>query len=295
MTGMPRVRRYVLLAAVVSILTIGLRLDARQERDAGGFKAPTAALERGRAVYVLNHCHFCHGVDLTRATMGAANLSQSPFVGTDEDGNMIGPLVKAGLPNLQTAMPSYAELTPEEIGDLARYIHFLRQQARFRELSRLADTPAGDRAAGEAYFNGAANCRSCHSVTGDLAGIGRKYDTATLRARILRPGPTMPSEGVSPTAGQAAHLKLLENYTAANVQDLVAYLREPIDQRHRADETRRLSNRRTLGADLLERGAGLVDVLLVAGGKRAGLLQLAVDIERAHVIALGGGKIGRAR
>ena len=218
------VRTLAALAAVVPIMTAGVRLDARQERDAGGFKAPTAALERGRAVYVLNHCHFCHGVDLTRATMGAANLSQSPFVGTDEDGNMIGPLVKAGLPNLQTAMPSYTELTPEEIVDLARYIHFLRQQARFRELSRLADTPAGDRAAGEAYFNGAANCRSCHSVTGDLAGIGRKYDAATLRARLLRPGPTMPSEGVSPTAGQAAHLRLLENYTAANVQDLVAYL-----------------------------------------------------------------------
>jgi cytochrome c oxidase cbb3-type subunit III len=206
------------------MVTIGLRLDAGQERDAGGFKAPTAALERGRAVYVLNHCHFCHGVDLTRATMGAANLSQSPFVGSDEDGNMIGPLVKAGLPNLQTAMPSYAELTSEEIVDLARYIHFLRQQARFRELSRLADTPVGDRTAGEAYFNGAANCRSCHSVTGDLAGIGLKYDTPKLRERLLRPGPTMPSEGVSPTAGQAAHLKLLESYTAANVQDLVAYL-----------------------------------------------------------------------
>ena len=121
-------------------------------------------------------------------------------------------------------MPSYVELTPEEIIDSARYIHFLRQQARFSELSRLADTPAGDRAAGEVYFNGAANCRSCHSVTGDLAGIGRKYDTAKLRERLLRPGPTMPAEGVGPTAGQAAHLKLLENYSPAHVQDLVAYL-----------------------------------------------------------------------
>jgi mono/diheme cytochrome c family protein len=137
---------------------------------------------------------------------------------------MIGPLVKAGLPNLQTAMPSYTELTAEEIVDLARYIHYLRQQARFRELSSPAASPAGDRTAGEAYFNGAANCRSCHSVTGDLAGIGRKYDLATLRARLLRPGRTVPGEGVGPTAGQAAHLKLLENYTAANVQDLVAYL-----------------------------------------------------------------------
>ena len=86
-------------------------------------------------------------------------------------------------------MPSYAELTPDEIVDLARYIHFLRQQARFKELSGLAETPAGNRTAGEAYFNGAANCRSCHSPTGDLAGIGRKHDTATLRARLLRPGP----------------------------------------------------------------------------------------------------------
>ena len=224
MIAIARVCRWMFLTAAVPMLATGLRLDARQERDAGGFKAPTAALERGRAVYVLNHCHFCHGVDLTRATMGAANLSQSPFVATDEDGNMIGPLVKAGLPNLQTAMPSYVELTAAEIVDLARYIHFLRQQARFRELSRVSEAPGGDRNAGEAYFNGAANCRSCHSMTGDLAGIGRKYDAARLRERLLRPGPAMPGEGVSPTRGQAAHLKLLENYTPANVQDLVAYL-----------------------------------------------------------------------
>jgi mono/diheme cytochrome c family protein len=201
-----------------------MRTDARQERDAGGYRAPTAALERGRAVYVLNHCHFCHGADLTRATMGAANLSQSVLVGADVDGNAIGPIVKAGLPNLQTAMPSYRDLTVDEIVDLARYVHFLRQQARFRELSRVVETPAGNAAAGEAYFNGAANCRSCHSVTGDLAGIGRKHDAATLRARLLRPGPAMPAEGVTVSAGHAAHLRLLENYTLANVQDLVAYL-----------------------------------------------------------------------
>jgi mono/diheme cytochrome c family protein len=224
MTAMQRLRWCVLLVAGVPMLTAGVRLDARQERDAGGFKAPTAALERGRAVYVLNHCHFCHGVDLTQATMGAANLSQSPLVGADEDGNMIGPLVKAGLPNLQTAMPSYAELTSDQLVDLARYVHFLRQQARFRELSTLTNTPAGDRTAGEAYFNGAGSCRSCHSVTGDLSGIARKYDPATLRAQLLRPGPAMPAEGVTPTAGQAAHLKRLENYAAANVQDLVAYI-----------------------------------------------------------------------
>ena len=216
--------RNVLLLAMVPVLTIAVRLDARQERDAGGFKAPTVALERGRAVYVLNHCHFCHGDDLTRATMGAANLTQSALVGADEDGNMIGPLVKAGLPNLQTAMPSYVELTSQEIVDLARYVHYLRQQARFSEFTRATDTQAGDRRAGETYFNGAGKCQSCHSKTGDLAGVGRKYDAATLRRRILRPGPAKPTDGVNPTIGEAAHLRLLENYAAADVQNLVAYL-----------------------------------------------------------------------
>lgn len=226
MTTMMAARWYC-LAIIVLTIAIDVRLDGRQERDAGGFKAPTVALERGRAVYVLNHCHFCHGDDLTRATMGAANLSQSALVGADQDGNMIGPLVKAGLPNLQTAMPSYVDLSSQEIVDLARYIHYLRQQARFRELTRVADVAAGDRSAGEAYFNGAGNCRSCHSVTGDLAGIGRKYDPSTLRARMLRPGSPMPAEGASPTAGEAAHLKLLENYTATDLRDLVAYLGAP--------------------------------------------------------------------
>ena len=105
-----------------------------------------AALERGRAVFVLNHCHFCHGEDLTRANMGAANLTQSSLVGADTDGNAIGAVVRAGLPDLQTAMPSYRELSSQEMVDLARYIHYLRQQAKYNELIRPA-TPAG----GEPY------------------------------------------------------------------------------------------------------------------------------------------------
>ena len=89
--------------------------------------APTVALERGRTVYVLNTCHFCHGVDLTKATMGAAVLMHSPLVGADENGNVIGAVVRAGIPNLQTSMPSYPDLTQQEVEDLAAYIHYLRQ------------------------------------------------------------------------------------------------------------------------------------------------------------------------
>jgi hypothetical protein len=40
-------------------------------------------------------------------------------------------------------------------------------------------------------------------VTGDLARIGRKYEAATLRERLLRPGPSLPSEGVSLPIGSS--------------------------------------------------------------------------------------------
>ena len=40
---------------------------------------------------------------------------------------------------------------------------------------------------GEAYFNGAGRCSTCHSPTGDLKGVGAKYEPATLQQRLLLP------------------------------------------------------------------------------------------------------------
>jgi len=215
----------VLLTALVGTSPASVAQELQPPpRDAGGYRAPTAALERGRAVYVLNHCHFCHGDDLTRAAMGAANLSQSPLVGADTDGSAIGPIVRAGLPNLQTAMPSYRELTEQEIVDLARYIHYLRQQARFNYLMTPAATP-GDAGRGAEFFSGLGSCGECHTGSRELQSAVRNYEAATLRRRLLRPGPPRPVEGVEPTAGQSAHLRLLENYTLETVEALLAYLR----------------------------------------------------------------------
>lgn len=224
MTSTVRIRRW-LVALLFAATTPALAQDDAPTRDAGGYPAPTEALERGRSVYVLNHCHFCHGVDLTRANMGAANLSQSPLVGADVDGNAIGPLVRAGLPNLQTAMPSYRDLTDEEIVDLARYLHYLRQQARYNVLIAPNDQ-SGDAAAGRDYFVGAGGCANCHSGSPTLNGVAARLDDETLRRRLLRPGPPKPVEGAELSAGERAHLRLLENYTRKNVEDLLAYLAE---------------------------------------------------------------------
>jgi len=95
--------------------------------------------------------------------MGAADLLHSALVGADVDGKLIGPIVTAGLPNLQTSMPSYSELTPVQLSELAAYVHYLRQQAKYKELDA-AKLPVGDAATGGKYFKEEGRCVNCHTV-----------------------------------------------------------------------------------------------------------------------------------
>lgn len=187
------------------------------KRDAGGEPAPTQELERGRTVFVLSSCHFCHGVDLTAAAMGAANLMQSPLVGRDNNGNLIGPIVRSGLPNLQTAMPQYSDYTDQQIRDLAAYIHYLRQQGRYKELTAARNSAPGDAAVGRKYFD--ANCAKCHAA--DLTGIAGKYNPAQLSERFLRPASPVVEH---PSAGAVTHARLLENYKDEDARNVLAYL-----------------------------------------------------------------------
>ena len=127
--------------------------------------------------------------------------------------------MRAGRPNLQTAMPRY-DLTPAELTELARYIHYLRQTGRYADLTAVA-LEGGDRGAGEAYFS--RRCASCHSVEGDLKGLPSKYAAAALRAQVLRPPGFGSIEGAL-TAGRRAHLQLLEQHSDMDFANLLAYL-----------------------------------------------------------------------
>ena len=190
---------------------------AQPKPDAGGFPAPTPQLERGRTVYVQSSCHFCHGIDLTGAAMGAADLMHSPLVGADKNGEVIGAVVRKGLPNLQTAMPQYSDYTNAQIQDLAAYIHYLRRQGRYKELTPL--NGAGDAKAGGEYFK--AQCAGCHSDA-EAAAAARKYQPSALRSRILRPDGAATSDSKI-TAGREAHARLLERYRDQDLSDLLAY------------------------------------------------------------------------
>jgi mono/diheme cytochrome c family protein len=111
---------------------------------------------------------------------------------------------------------------------IARYIHYARQQGRYREIMA-APQARGDAAAGKAYFD--EQCAACHAT--DLDGIGRKYDASALREQLLQPknlsgAPSFAMAAMNDTRTAAArqrHGKLLENSLPAEVANLVAYLR----------------------------------------------------------------------
>jgi cytochrome c oxidase cbb3-type subunit 3 len=55
----------------------------------------------------------------------------------------------------------------------------------------------GDPRAGLAFFNGAGRCNTCHSVTGDLQGVGSRMNPTVLQGRMVYPR----GNGAYPTGG----------------------------------------------------------------------------------------------
>ena len=83
-------------------------------------------------------------------------------------------------------MPKF-DLPARRSSDLAAFLHQAIYQNSNRRLYKILDIVVGDAKAGQAYFNGAGRCSSCHSPTGDLKGVGAKYEPATLQGRLLLP------------------------------------------------------------------------------------------------------------
>jgi hypothetical protein len=105
----------------------------------------------------------------------------------DRYGTLLGPFFKKGHP-MQSGKPS-AGLTDPQVVDL---MHFLRQRIndtlRGSEAFDVKDILTGDTKAGEAYFTGEGRCTTCHSATGDLAGIASRIAAPVdVQQRMLFP------------------------------------------------------------------------------------------------------------
>ena len=142
-----------------------------------------AAIARAKPVYE-PQCGFCHGLD-ARGRAGGPDLARSLVVLADTGGKELAGFLRAGRP--ERGMPAFPNLTDQQIADIAEFLHERLEAARSRAATDPAASLVGDAKAGAAYFNGPGRCTTCHSISGDLAGIGAKYDPPTLQGRMVNP------------------------------------------------------------------------------------------------------------
>ena len=140
--------------------------------------APPEKIAHGQQLFRSN-CSFCHGSDARGGEKGP-NLVRDAVVLRDQDGETITPIVQNGIPAV--GMPKFA-LSASDISDIAAWLH--NQPLSDRGTPSALDILVGDAKLGAAYFNGAGRCTQCHSVTGDLAGIGGKYEAKMIQNLIV--------------------------------------------------------------------------------------------------------------
>lgn len=141
--------------------------------------ADPAVVERGKTLYGVN-CRLCHGADLRGGDMGGINLMRSQLVLSDQDGELIYPVVHNGRSNPGMPVMPPLPLQESDVKAVAAYIHSVAATKVGQGGPPTAESEAkelnivvGDSAAGKRYFD--ANCASCHSASGDLAGIATRY------------------------------------------------------------------------------------------------------------------------
>ena len=145
-----------------------------------------AVIESGKGQF-LQQCAFCHGRDAGGGETGP-DLTRSKLVTEDVAGDKIGPVVRNG--RSDKGMPRF-NVSDQELAALAAFIHDQKVKAESQKGGRrgvdVADLQTGNVAAGKAYFNGAGKCSTCHSGTGDLEGVARRYEGLKLEQRMLYP------------------------------------------------------------------------------------------------------------
>jgi len=200
-------------ALVATAMWLSAASPQAQTKDPG--------IERGHKQF-LESCAFCHGPDATGGR--GPDLLRSGLVAHDVKGDKIGEVVRNGRPD--KGMPPLP-MTDQQITELASYLH--DRAAEVLESSGVPDAYpiekllTGNAAEGEKYFEEAGGCKNCHSVTGDLAGVSKKYNPIDLEARMLYP------EGKPRTAVVTLHSGQQYSGPVRHVDDFIIILRNTND------------------------------------------------------------------
>ena len=223
---------------------------------------PPALVESGSALF-RQDCSFCHGRDAGGGESGP-DLTRSKVVTADVRGDKIGAVVRNGRP--ERGMPRF-DLSDRQISSLAAFIHTQQNAVPTRKGGRkgvdVSDLQTGNAEAGKKYFDGSGRCATCHSPTGDLAGIASRYQGLELEEQMLYPKHAKSGVSVTLAGGQTitgtleyldeftvglidatgwyrswrtddvqykvdapvdTHAELFSRYTDADIHDLMAYL-----------------------------------------------------------------------
>ena len=139
-----------------------------------------AKIAHGKQLFGVN-CAFCHGSDARGGETGT-NLVRSELVLDDQNGELMTPVVQNG--RIPKGMPSFP-LSAADVSDIAAFVHSQHMATRDHAESAPIDILIGNADAGKTYFNGPGKCAKCHSTTGDLAGIGSRYEPKALQNAIV--------------------------------------------------------------------------------------------------------------
>jgi cytochrome c oxidase cbb3-type subunit III len=184
---MPMIVRTIGCAGAAIVLVAGLSAQPPAP------DVDQAAVERGQQL-LSTECGFCHGANARGGSSGP-DLTRSALVQTDEGGRQIGEFLRAGRPD--RGMPAF-NFTDAQAADLAAFLHSAIRANANRRGYRILDVLVGDAKAGEAFFNGAGRCATCHSPARDLRGVGAKYDAPTLQNRMVLPRGSVTAPGTPP-------------------------------------------------------------------------------------------------
>jgi cytochrome c oxidase cbb3-type subunit 3 len=144
-------------------------------------------VQRGMAQFQQT-CAMCHGSG-ARGTGSGPSLIDSSLVRHDENGNLITQVIQEG--RADRGMPAFPTLTAAQVADIVAFLHAkivvsdstsAVGPAGGYSLKRLL---TGNVQEGKEFFD--RTCTQCHSTSGDLAGIAKKYPPAELEARMLSP------------------------------------------------------------------------------------------------------------
>jgi cytochrome c oxidase cbb3-type subunit 3 len=181
----------VVLGVTVCVGLAGLdaaRVAGQEKRTVKANPMTKPEVQRGMTEFQQS-CSMCHGPEAKGAS--GPNLMESSLVRHDEKGELIGPLLSEG--RLSRGMPAFPNLSTAQGDEIVAFLHAMVEVSDNRGSAgpargySLKQMMTGDAARGKAYFDGPGRCSECHSVSGDLKGVAKRYTPQELEGRILYP------------------------------------------------------------------------------------------------------------